>query len=120
MRQAGDTIQSTIKDVNKMVSNVKSATSKYNASLNDVTENLSKEDIPKEQLEALLQNVMAETKDILKQNQALEQSLSKSSEAMQELRRDLEQARKEAMTDGLTGVANRKSFDAMNFLHSVS
>ena len=45
------------------------------------------------------------------QSGQLEEMLEQSNAAMEELRRDLEHVRREAMTDGLTGLANRKSFD---------
>ena len=41
----------------------------------------------------------------------LEAQMDRSAVAMKELKRDLEQVRREAMTDGLTSLSNRKSFD---------
>ncbi|MDE2467091.1 MAG: GGDEF domain-containing protein [Alphaproteobacteria bacterium] len=43
---------------------------------------------------------------------ALESELQKSSHEVDELRRKLEDVRKESLTDPLTGIANRKAFDA--------
>jgi diguanylate cyclase len=112
VKQAGDKIQSTIKDVNTIVNNVKDATSKFNSSLSDVTEKLETGEMTKDQMQMVVKKVMNNTQDMMKQNQVLEQELSKSSKAMKELQRDLEQVRKEALTDSLTNLANRKAFDA--------
>lgn len=111
VKQAGDKIQSTIKDVNTMVSNVKDATSKYNATLSEVSTKLSDKASP-EEIGKIVRNVMAGTQEMMQHNDRLEEELSKSSHAVKELQRDLEQVRKEALTDSLTNLANRKAFDA--------
>jgi diguanylate cyclase len=48
---------------------------------------------------------------MIEHNKKLEAQLDRSAVAMEELKRDLERVRREAMTDGLTGLSNRKSFD---------
>ncbi len=111
VKQAGDRVQSTIKEVNAIVNNVKDATSKYNSSLSSVSEKLGG-DVSPDEIRTLVKTVMAGTQDMMKQNEALEDELGKSSKAMKELQRDLEQVRKEALTDGLTSLSNRKAFDA--------
>ena len=111
VREAGDRIQATIKEVSGAVKNVKSATSKYNLSLSTATGKLN-QNMDKDQLETVLKGVMTNTQEMIRQNQSLEQELSRSAVAMEELQRDLEMVRKEALTDGLTNLANRKAFDA--------
>ena len=111
VQKVGDKINETIKDVTGVVSNVKDAAAEYNKTLSGVTDKLGDE-VSQEQIEALLQDIVAGTQDMLSQNQALEEKLSQSSQAMQELQHDLEVARQEALTDGLTNLANRKAFDA--------
>lgn len=111
VKQAGDKIQSTIKTVNTVVSNVKTATSKYNTTLNEASQKITSK-ASKEEVERAVREIMAGTQDMMQQNQALEQELSKSSAAMKELQRDLDQVRKEALTDSLTNLSNRKAFDA--------
>ncbi len=112
VREAGDKVQTTIKEMNGIVSNVKDATSKYNVTLTDMTDRLAQKGMTKEQIEAVVQDVMAGTRDMMKTNAVLEQELSRSSKVMKELQRDLEIVRKEALTDSLTKLANRKAFDA--------
>lgn len=111
VQKVGDKINETIKDVTGVVSNVKDAASKYNQTLSGVTEKMA-DTMSQEQIEAMLQDIVAGTQDMITQNQALEEKLSQSSQAMNDLQHDLEVARQEALTDGLTNLANRKAFDA--------
>lgn len=111
VRDASDRIQNTIKEVNGTVGNVRDATSRYSSTLTDVNERLGQNLSPQE-MGIVLKNVMANTQDMLKQNETLEQELAKSSLVMKELQRDLELVRKEALTDSLTNLSNRKAFDA--------
>lgn len=108
--KASDQIQSTIQDVSGLMQNVKSVTSDYNGTLQRVNEKISGAQ-GKEDLEQILKAVVEDTATILQHNKNLEVQLDKSSVAMQELERDLAIIRKEAMTDGLTGLSNRKAFD---------
>ncbi len=112
VKQAGDRVQSTIKEVNSIVSNVKDATSKYNSTLSDVSQKLTNKKSSAEDIEKAVQMVVADTQTMIQQNQKLEEQLSRSSQAMKEMQRDLDQVRKEALTDSLTGLSNRKAFDA--------
>lgn len=111
VREAGDKIKATIKDVTGMVTNVKDATSKYSEALTEASGQLSGDALDQEQLQGVLQNVVSNTQNMIEQNAQLEEQLNRSSSAMEELKRDLEHARKEAMTDSLTNLANRKAFD---------
>ncbi len=110
VRAAGDRIQTTLKDVNTIVSSVKDTTSKYSSSLSQVHEKLSG-NMNKEEIDMVVRNIREGTESMLQQNLLLEERLSQSSQMMRELQRDLEQVRKEALTDSLTNLANRKAFD---------
>ena len=112
VKQAGDKIQETIRTVGGAVTSVKSATTQYNAALADMTEKLTSEDIGLEDARGVLDSVVENTREMMTQNQKLEEELGKSTAAMLELQRDLEKVRQEALTDGLTNLANRKAFDA--------
>lgn len=111
IRQAGEQIHTTIQDVTGIVQGVRSATEEYNSSLQDVNATLNGDASPEKVKEAI-KKVSSNTQKMLQQNRALEEQLEKSTGAIEELKRDLENVRKEAMTDGLTGLANRKSFDS--------
>lgn len=110
VRKAGDQIQKTIEDVNVAVVSAKNYALEYNSNLEIAATDLSNQKSP-EELGVLLNNVMTDTKSMIQRNDHLEHMLENSSRVMEDMRRDLEIARKEALTDGLTGLANRKAFD---------
>lgn len=110
VRRAGDEINSTIRNVTGVVRDVKAATEEYSVNLENVTSKVGSASSP-EELQKVLTSIVSDTKDMLERNRTLEQELDKSSHVMEELQRDLENVRREAMTDGLTNLANRKAFD---------
>lgn len=59
----------------------------------------------------LVSNLIAATKTMESHSRNLEGKLSVSTKEISRLRANLESMRREAMTDALTGVANRKAFD---------
>lgn len=59
----------------------------------------------------LLENVLRETQSMLSKNQWLEAEVNASSKEIQVLRDNLNEAQREALTDKLTGVANRRNFE---------
>ncbi|MCK0070822.1 MULTISPECIES: GGDEF domain-containing protein [Kordiimonas] len=69
-------------------------------------------------IEAFVQNMMQETRRIQETNAQLQARLEKSSAEIETLQSNLKQAEKESYTDALTGIANRKKFDA--FLKAAS
>jgi len=111
VRRAGSQVHATIEDVTGMVRDVKTATSDYKGKLGGFSGRVNEIDDPGE-LKELLETVIDDTDSMIKQNQKLEEKLDMSAEVMERLQKDLETVRKEALTDGLTGLANRKAFDA--------
>lgn len=109
-QKAGDQIHSALQDVSGLMNNVREATSEYSGTLQNVTQKISTVKSP-EDMKAVMESVAKDTARMVEHNKKLEEQLSKSSRAMDELKRDLERVRREAMTDGLTGLSNRKSFD---------
>ncbi len=109
--RAGDQINTTIKSVTGVVRDVKTATSAYSTKLGGVSGQIKDVDDAGE-LKEILQSVMTDTESMIMQNHRLEEQLDKSSVVMEELQRDLENVRREALTDGLTGLSNRKAFDS--------
>lgn len=62
-------------------------------------------------LRAMVAALAAETVSIVERQNRLQSQLFDASQQLAEMRVSLESARREAMTDGLTGIANRKGFD---------
>lgn len=116
VRAAGDQIKKTIDTVNHTVESVKKHANDYTGTLEKAQETLIEAgDKEREEVQAVLSNVLDDTKSMLKQNEQLGEMLENSTRAMEDMRRDLEVARREALTDALTGLANRKAFDQEAF-----
>ncbi len=64
-----------------------------------------------DKLQASIDRILEATADIRKRNHALEGQLDDSSGEVRQLRQDLDDMRREAFTDSLTAIANRKFFD---------
>lgn len=64
-----------------------------------------------EEMRALVSGLILETQRMTARNLALEDRLNQSSGEIVELRQNLEVVRREALTDALTGIPNRKFFD---------
>ena len=62
-------------------------------------------------LHKIVEGLRTATSAMEARTHALESELQKSSHEVDELRRKLEDVRKESLTDPLTGIANRKAFD---------
>ncbi len=64
-------------------------------------------------IRAIVTEVLNETRSVISSNRELEAKLDNSAGEARKLREDLEVMKREAMTDGLTGIANRRLFDIM-------
>jgi diguanylate cyclase len=62
-------------------------------------------------LRALVNGLLAATREMEQRTRSLEGELQKSGEQVKELRSKLDNVRKESLTDPLTNIANRKAFD---------
>jgi diguanylate cyclase len=110
VRKVSDQVQQAITELAVMLGSVKSATSEYGETLGDVTQRIQNAE-SLEDLGDVVSIILNDTREMVEKNQELEEQLSTSSEQVTELKRNLDSVKKEAMTDGLTGVANRKHFD---------
>ncbi len=70
-------------------------------------------------LKSVITNLLTATRAMQQNNEAIGNRLQSSSQEMSDLRHDLEAMRREALTDGLTGIANRRLFD-MELRRAVS
>lgn len=62
-------------------------------------------------LQAIVSGLTSATRKVQRQNETLEKRLDVSTREVARLREHLEQVRRDAMTDALTNLANRKAFD---------
>ncbi|HEV2678164.1 MAG TPA: GGDEF domain-containing protein [Aliidongia sp.] len=82
----------------------------YGATLDHTTRELLA-DNPLDSVRAIIRQVMDETRDMIERSEVLERQLTKTTEEIGELRKQVEDASREAQTDALTGIGNRKNFD---------
>jgi diguanylate cyclase len=79
-------------------------------SLRDFSDRISKTE-DKSEILTLTSKMNAHVKQVIESRAAVEDELKNSLSEISELKDDLERMRREALTDGLTGIANRKLFD---------
>lgn len=83
----------------------------YGRRMSRLSGNLDEETQTLQQIRATVRTMLRETRAVLARNQKLEEKLRESTEEVTKLRRDLETVRRDALTDALTGAANRKQFE---------
>lgn len=109
-QRAGDHINAALQDVSGLMTGVKETTNEFTGSLKSATTKLIDAAAP-DDIKDILATITSETEKMMQYNQDLEKRLDHSANMMEELKRDMERIRQQAITDGLTGLANRKAFD---------
>ena len=66
---------------------------------------------PNTDYQAVLKEIIEETQSLAATSQAMQDKLNEANQEMEQLRAELAQARRVAITDGLTGLLNRRAFD---------
>ena len=110
MRKINDNLQKALIEVSEAVGGMQNATTDYGSSLSDMTDHM-KEANSIEDLEKVILSLAEDTKKMVEYNKSLEQQLDTSSNQVNALKENLDTVRHEAMTDGLTGLSNRRAFD---------
>lgn len=111
IQETGDELQITLLDVIKQVTQAGLDAREFGKTLNQASGSLGADRIDPTAMRGLVGELIAATKLIGQRNQALEAQLQASSSKISGLQSRLEEARRDALTDGLTGIGNRKSFD---------
>jgi diguanylate cyclase len=109
--ETGSRIAHEIADALDALKKAGATTERYGATLNVAADSLQNASIDGDALKRLISVLASATTEMSKQNSSLSTKLVQSSQEMEKLRASLRQARAEALTDALTGVANRKLFD---------
>jgi diguanylate cyclase len=109
--ETGTRIAHEIADALDALKRADATTERYGATLNVAADSLQNSPIDGDALKRLINVLTSATAEMSKQNSSLSRKLAGSSQEMEKLRSSLRQARSEALTDALTGVANRKLFD---------
>ena len=110
IRDAGAVLNRELSSVSDAIAKVKKSQAAYGETLADASVNIEKTDGPAE-LRQLVTGLTVATTKIQRENDTLERRLQTSTKEVARLREHLEQVRRDAMTDALTNLANRKAFD---------
>lgn len=110
LHETADRITGELKRIMEYVGEAGEGVTKYGTTLKTAEGAFSSED-DIGGLRAVIDSVLTETRKMEEINNKLEQKLDDSTSEVSQLRGDLEDMRKEALTDALTGIANRRLFD---------
>jgi diguanylate cyclase len=110
IRDAGVQLSRELKSVARAIATAKRSHEAYGRTLADAGDTLD-ETPDATALKGLVETLSAATRKVQEVNNALEAKLADSTTEVSKLREHLEQVRRDAMTDALTNLANRKAFD---------
>ena len=110
IRDAGVKLNRELASVAQALKQAQSSNEEYGETLAIASRDLDA-DVAPITLKELVENLSAATKKVQVETMSLEHRLSSSSAEVARLREHLEQVRREATTDALTKLANRKAFD---------
>jgi diguanylate cyclase len=110
IRDAGDLLSKELEAVAKAMSTAHQSSASYGETLADVSRDLSSAD-EGANLHDIVETLASATKRVQSENKSLEMQLQESTAEVNRLREHLEQVRRDATTDALTNLANRKAFD---------
>ena len=110
LESVGTKVKGEIDQVMAMIGAAIGSTSSYTEKFNRASERLGRtEDL--EGIRAIVESLVQVTKEVERDNRALEARLSASKLEISELQENLLAVRNESLTDPLTSLANRKFFD---------
>lgn len=110
IRDAGDQLSKELASVAKAITAAQKSSTSYGETLAGVTKELSDTDAAPA-IREIVENLSSATRRVQRENKALEKQLKDSTAEVNTLREHLEQVRRDATTDALTLLANRKAFD---------
>lgn len=106
---AGDALSRELQSVSAAIESAQKTSAIYGEQLASASENLAGQDAAK--VKAVIDDLSSATRTVHAENKVLEGQLSETTAELTRLRENLEQVRRDAMTDSLTSLANRKAFD---------
>jgi diguanylate cyclase len=109
IRDAGDQLSKELAAVSAAISKAKEGQAAYGETLSKASSALFEADVVDAQ--RVITSLTTATRKIQKDNMSLERRLAESVEEVNRLKEHLEQVRRDATTDALTNLANRKAFD---------
>lgn len=106
---AGDTLSKELASVTRAIASARESSEAYGEQLASASKSLDVEDAGS--IRSMVQTLTVATTRVQQENRSLETQLADTTAEMNRLRQHLEVVRRDAMTDALTNLANRKAFD---------
>lgn len=110
LQALGQRVEGAVARVLDYLNTANRGAKRYDDALHAVSGEL-RADPDRDALVAMVQTILGETRTMVEVNHHLVERLEASSREVGRLREDLAQLQREASTDALTGLANRKTFD---------
>jgi diguanylate cyclase len=110
LRDSGSRLNQIVEQVTKHLDSAAGDANQFGRKLDDFSVAIG-DDKAEDGVRTLIADLVSETTRVAERNRALEQRLNRASTEVTELKQNLEHVQKEALTDALTGIPNRKSFD---------
>ncbi|MEE8272430.1 MAG: GGDEF domain-containing protein [Alphaproteobacteria bacterium] len=111
VREIGERAQGALEAVLDALRECSQGARGYGEKLAGLSTRLGRPDIGLDGLREIIDAIVEDSRAIAEQNRLLSDKLRMSSHQIEQMREDLSAARREAMTDGLTGISNRRLFD---------
>jgi diguanylate cyclase len=106
---AGKNLSAELDTVSRAIETARETSEAYGQQL--ASASVSLEDRDADDVRSMVETLSAATRKVREENQALESQLADTTSELSRLREHLEQVRRDAMTDALTMLFNRKAFD---------
>ena len=110
IQEASEQIDASVKEVSQFLTDAADGTENFKSTLETSLDQIRVAGNADE-LKSVVGALQIGTNEMLIRSRALEERLKSTTSEIDTLRRNLEEVRREAMTDALTGIANRKYFD---------
>ena len=107
--EAGDVLSKELQSVTAAIGAAQRSSEEYGQELAIATGRLEDDDA--KTVKSVVEDLTVATKKVQGENAILESQLAETTAELGRLRESLDQVRRDAMTDGLTNLANRKAFD---------
>jgi len=107
--EAGDVLSKELQSVTRAIESAQKSSEEYGQELATASERLGGDHAGP--VKAVVDNLASATRKVQGENAVLESQLAETTAELGRLRESLDQVRRDAMTDGLTNLTNRKAFD---------